>query len=155
MYYCLLFCLTAWLVGGVSALFTPLPISWLCGFMTLEVGGPLIKFLPYISKTQLLLPRGKKIKKIWVKGRTRKSRTTTDTFPLSWLLITKSPISYYAISAVVMQKFSSTSCCLYNQAIQPHRGIHSACGCIPWFFTQGLLKLNSCIRSSSMNVNSL
>ena len=31
-------------------------------FLIPTEGGPLIKFLPYISKTQLSLPRGKKIK---------------------------------------------------------------------------------------------
>ena len=39
------------------------------------IGSPLIKFLPYFAKTQLSLPRGKKILS---ERKASKSRTTTD-----------------------------------------------------------------------------
>ena len=54
-----------------------------------------------------------------------------------------------------MQKFSVYSCRLYNQVIQPQGGIRYACVCIPLFLIKDLLKLNFCISSSSMKVDSL
>ena len=91
-------------------------------------------------------------KQFWVKGRTRNPRTTTDTSLPSWLLIAKLTISYYAIYAVVMQKWSSTSCRLYNRAIHQHRGIRYACGCITQLYRRQLVEENFCIRSISINI---
>ena len=54
-----------------------------------------------------------------------------------------------------MWKFFVYSCRLYNRAIHPQGGICCACVFIPWFLTKGLLKLNFCISSSLMNVDSL
>ena len=111
----------------------------------------MIKFLLYLAKIQLTLPRGKKT----IKGRTIKYRTTTDTSPLGTLLIAKTPVSYIQIMPLRCRNYPSTSCHLYNWAIQTQGDICSACDCIPWFLTKGLQKLNLFIGSSSMNVNLL
>ena len=67
------------------------------------VGAPLIKFLPYIAKTQLSLPRGKNILS---QRKASKSRMTTDASPSGSIIIAKLPISSYSKSDVAMQKFS-------------------------------------------------
>ena len=59
------------------------------------------------------------------------------------------------IMPLLCRNYPSTSCRLYNLSIQPQGGICSAWNCIPWFFTQGLIKLNFGISSSTMNVNYL
>ena len=118
----------------------------------LQVGSPLIKCLPYFSKTQFSLPRGKTI---WVKG-SQANPERRQTFPpqvrLSFPNHQYRPI---LILPLWCRNYPSTSCRLYNRAIQPQGGIRSACGCIPWFFTQGLIKLNFVISRITMNVDSL
>ena len=92
-----------------------------------KLGATLIKFLLYLAKIQLTLPRGKKT----IKGRTIKYRTTTDTSPLGTLLIAKTPVSYIQIMPLRCRNYPSTSCHLYNWAIQTQGDICSACDCIP------------------------
>ena len=117
-----------------------------------DVGAPLIKFLPYFAKTQLSLPRGKKI---WVKGRQANPERRQIVPP--WVIFSSPNRQYHPIIILPLRcrNSPSTSCLLYNRVIQLQWDIRSACSCIPWFFTQGLIKLNFVISSITMNVYSL
>ena len=52
--------------------------------LLVEIGGPLIKFLPYIAKTQLLLPRGKNKVKILSQRKDDKIQNNDRHFPLNF-----------------------------------------------------------------------
>ena len=118
-------------------------------YMLLEVGAPLKKLLPYFTKTQLLLPRGKTIR---VKERQANQKQRQTVPP--WVSFSSPNCQYHPILKIPLQcrNSPSSSCFLNNRAIQPQGRIRSACGCIPWFFTQGLLKLDFGISGSTMNV---
>ena len=122
-------------------------------FLALELGAPLIKFLPYLAKIQILLPRGKTILS---KRKASKSRTMTEP-PPPQVCFSSPNRQYHSIIILPLRCRNSTStiCRLYNRAIQLQGGIHSAWGCITYFFAQALLKLDFGISSIRMNVDSL